>query len=73
MKKSTQKFGNLDEVDKFFENYKSPHFTQHERYNLNSPITPIKEIEFTISKPPENETPESDGFTREFYQMFNKK
>ena len=41
------KLNNLEEMDKFLENYKLPKLNQDEIDNINSPIT-IEEIEFII-------------------------
>ena len=38
---------------------------------MNSPLT-IKETEFLILKLPKIKSPGLDGFTGEFYQMFNE-
>ena len=48
-----------------------PQFTPYKIHNLNSPLT-IKETEFLILKLPKIKSPGLDGFTGEFYQMFNE-
>ena len=60
---------NLEEMDKFLENYNFPKLNQEEIENLNRPITSI-EIETVIKNLSTNKSPEPDGFTGEFYQKF---
>ena len=62
---------NLEEMDKFFENYNHPKLNQEEIENLNRPIT-ITEIETVIRNLPANKSPGPDGFTAEFYQNLGK-
>ena len=61
------KMDNLEEMDKFLENYNFPKLNQEEIENLNRPITST-EIETVIRNLPANKSPEPDGFTTEFYQ-----
>ena len=56
---------NLEEMDKFFENYNHPKLNQEEIENLNRPIT-ITEIETVIRNLPANKSPGPVGFTAEF-------
>ena len=60
---------NLEEMDKFLENYNFPKLKQEEIENLNRPIIST-EIETVIRNLPTNKSPEPDGFTAEFYQKF---
>ena len=59
---------NLEEMDKYLENYNFPKLNQEE-IDLNKPIT-SKEIETLIGNLPANKSPGLDGFTAEFYQKF---
>ena len=62
---------NLGEMDKFLEKYNLPKLNQEEMENLNRPIKST-EIETVIRNFPANKSPESDGFTAEFYQKFRE-
>ena len=62
---------NLEEMDKFLENYYFPKLNQEEIENLNRPIT-SKNIETVIRNLPTNKSPGPDGFTAEFYQKFRE-
>ena len=62
---------NLEEMDKFLEKYNFPKLNQEEMENLNRPIKST-EIETVIRNFPANKSPESDGFTAEFYQKFRE-
>ena len=62
---------NLEEMDKFLENYNFPKLTQEKIENLNRPITST-EIETVIRNLPANKSPGPDGFTDEFYQKFRE-
>ena len=55
----------------FLDTYKVPKLKQDQINHLNSPITP-KEIEVVINSLPTKESPESDGFSAEFYQTFKE-
>ena len=63
--------GNLEEMDKFLEEYNFPKLNQEEIENLNRPITST-EIETVIRNLPANKSPGLDGFTAEFYQKFRE-
>ena len=63
---------NLKEMDKFLEKYNFPKLNQEEMKNLNRPITST-EIETVIRIFPANKSPQSEGFTAEFYQKFREK
>ena len=60
---------NVEEMDKFLENYNFPKLDQEEIENLNRPITST-EFETVIKTLPTNKSPGPDGFTAEFYQKF---
>ena len=60
------KMDNLEEMEKFLENYNLPKLNQKEIENLNRPIT-TAEIETVIEIFPTNKSPGPDGFTGEFY------
>ena len=62
---------NLEEMDKFLENYNLPKLNQEETENLNRPIT-SSEIKTVIRNIPTNKSPGLDGFTAEFYQKFRE-
>ena len=58
-------------MDKFLETYNLPKLNQEESENVNRQIIP-SEIEAIIQKLPTNKSPGPDGFTCEFYQMFQE-
>ena len=60
---------NLEEMDKFLEEYNFSKVNQEAIENLNRPITSM-EIETVIRSLPTNKIPE--GFTVEFYQKFRE-
>ena len=62
---------NVEEMDKFLENYNFSKLNQEEIENLNRPITNT-EIETVIRNLPANKSPGPDGFTAEFYQKFRE-
>ena len=63
------KMDNVEEMDKFLEEYNFPKLNQEEIENLNRPITST-EIETVIKNLPTNKNLGPDGFTGEFYQKF---
>ena len=62
---------NLEEMDRFLENFNLPRLKHEKIQIMNNPITST-EIEAVIKNLPQNKTPGPDGFTREFYQTFSK-
>ena len=60
---------NLEEMNKFLENYNLPKLNQEEIENPNRPITSM-EVKTVIKNLPTNKSPGPDGFTDEFYQKF---
>ena len=56
-------------MEKFLERYNFPRLNQKDIENMTKPITST-EIETAIKKFPTNRSPEADGFTGEFYQIF---
>jgi len=65
------KMDNLEEMDKFLENYNLPKLNQEEIENPNKTSTSM-EIEIIIKNLPTNKSPGPDGFTGEFYQKFRE-
>ena len=62
---------NLEEMDKFLEEYKFPKLNQEEIENLNRPITSTV-IKTVIKNLRTNKSPGPDGFTGEFYEKFRE-
>jgi glutamyl-tRNA reductase len=67
----SNKFENLEEMDRFLETYNHPKLNQEEINHLNRSITQ-KEIEAAIKSLPKKKSPGPDGFSAEFYQMFKE-
>ena len=65
------KTDNLEEMDKFLEQYNLPRLNQEEIENMNRPIT-SPEMKTVIKNLPTNKSPGPDGFTGEFYQTFRE-
>ena len=63
---------NLEEIDRFLENFNLPRLNQEEIEIMNNPITST-EIEAVIKNLPKNKSSGPDGFTGEFYQTFREK
>ena len=57
---------NVEEMDKFLENYNFPKLNQEEIQNLSRPITST-EIETVIRNLPTHKSPGPDSFTAESY------
>ena len=62
---------NLEEMDRFLENFNLPRLNQEEIEIMNNPITST-ETEAVINNLPPNQSPGPDGFTGEFYQTFRE-
>ena len=62
---------NLEEMDRFSENFNLPRLNQEEIEIMNNPITHT-EIEAVIKNLPKTKIPGPDGFTGEFYQTFRE-
>jgi hypothetical protein len=62
---------NLDEMDKFLDRYQVSKLNQDQVNDLNSPIYP-KEIEAVINSLPTKKSPETAGFSADFYQTFKE-
>ena len=58
-------------MDKFLEKYNLPKPNEDEAENLNRPIT-ADEIASVIKKLPKRKSPESGGFTGDFYKAFKE-
>ena len=65
------KMDNLEEMDKFLENYNLPRLNQEESENINRPITST-EVETVIKHLPTNRSPGPVGFTGKFHQTFRE-
>ena len=62
---------NLQEMDRFFENFNLPRLNQEEIEIMNNQITST-EIEAIIKNLPKIKSPGPDGYTGEFYQTFRE-
>ena len=62
---------NLEEMDRFLENFNLPRLNQEETEIMNNYIT-SSEIESVIKNLPKNKSPGPDGFPGEFYQTFRE-
>jgi hypothetical protein len=68
----SNKFENLEEVDKFLDTHNYPQLNQEDINHLNSTIT-CNEIEAAIKSLPKKKSPGPDGFSAEFCQTFKEK
>ena len=62
---------NLEEMDRFLENFNLPRLNQEEIKIMNNP-TASTEIEAVIKNLPKTKIQGLDGFTGEFYQTFRE-
>ena len=62
---------NLEEMDRFLEEFNLPRLNQEEIEIMNNLITST-DIEAVIKNLPKNISPGPDGFTGEFYQTFRE-
>ena len=62
---------NLEEMDKFLQNFNLPRLNQKDIEIMNNPITST-EIEAVTKNLPQNKSPGPDGFTGEFYEIFRE-
>jgi hypothetical protein len=58
-------------MNNFLDRYKIPKLNQDQINHLNNPIT-AKEVEAIIKSHPTQKSPEPDGFSAEFYQIFKE-
>ena len=62
---------NLEEMDRFLEQFNLPRLSQEEIEIMNNPITST-ETEAVIKNLPKNRSAGPDDFTGEFYQTFRQ-
>jgi glutamyl-tRNA reductase len=67
----SNKFENLEEMDRFLKTYNHPKLNQEGINHLNRSITQ-KEIEAAIKSLPKKKSRGPDGFTAEFYHIFKE-
>jgi hypothetical protein len=67
----SNKFENIEEMDKFIDTYDHTKLNQEDISHLNRSITQ-NEIEAAIKSLPKKKSPGPDGFSPEFYQMFKE-
>jgi hypothetical protein len=67
----SNKFENLEEMDKFLNTYDHPKLNQEDINHLNRSITQ-NEIEAAIKSLPKKKHPGPDGLSAEFYQTFKE-
>jgi hypothetical protein len=67
----SNKFENLEEMDKFLNTYDNPKLNQEDINHLTISITQ-NEIEAAIKSLPKKKSPGPDGFSAEFYQTFKE-
>jgi hypothetical protein len=67
----SNKYENLEEMDRFLDTYDHPKLNQEDIHHLNRSITQ-NEIEAAIKSLPKKEKSRTDGFSAEFYQTFKE-
>jgi hypothetical protein len=67
----SNKFENLNEMDRFLDTYDHPKLSQEKINYQNQHITQ-NEIEAAIKSLPKKKSPGPDGFSAEFYQTLKK-
>jgi hypothetical protein len=67
----SNKFENLEEIDKCLDTYDHPKLNQEDINHLTRSITQ-NEIEAAIKSLPKKKSPGPDGFSTEFYQTFKE-
>jgi hypothetical protein len=67
----SNKFENLEEMDRVLDTYNHPKLNQEYINHLNRSITQ-NEIEAAVKSLPKKKSPEPDGFSAEFYQTFKE-
>jgi hypothetical protein len=67
----SNKFENLEEMDKFLDVYDHPKLKQEDINHLNRSITQ-NEIEAAIQSLPKKKSPGPDEFSTDFYQIFKE-
>jgi hypothetical protein len=67
----SNKYENLEEMDRFLDTYDHPKLNQEDINHLNRAITQ-NEIQVAINSLPKKKSPGTDGFSAEFYQNFKE-
>jgi glutamyl-tRNA reductase len=67
----SNKFENLEEMDRFLHTYDHPKLNQEDINNMNRSITQ-NAIEAAIKSLPKKKSPGPDGFSDEFYQTIKE-
>jgi hypothetical protein len=67
----SNKFENVEEMDRFLDTYDQTKLNQEDNNHLNRSVTQ-NEIEAAIKSLPKNRSPVPDGFSAEFYQTFKE-
>jgi RNase H-fold protein (predicted Holliday junction resolvase) len=67
----SNKFENLEEMERFLDTYNHPNLKQEDINHLNRSITQNK-FEAAIKSFPKKKSPEPDRFCAEFYQTFKE-